>query len=115
MAEKALAFEKAPSGMIGLETAFSLGMRELVLKGYVSLYRLIELMSCNPASFYHLPAGRIEAGGPADLVIFDEDGEWTVTEKFSSRSCNSPFIGEDLPGVIRSTICRGRIVYQIEQ
>ena len=110
--EKGRPFTEAPSGMIGLETAFSLSFRELVLKGYITLPRLIELLSCNPAAFYNLPAGRIETGGVADLVIFDENSEWSVEKgSFVSRSSNSPFIGEDLPGVIYATICGGKIVY----
>ncbi|MBP3217894.1 MAG: amidohydrolase family protein, partial [Lachnospiraceae bacterium] len=110
--EKGRPFTEAPSGMIGLETAFSLSFRELVLKGYITLSRLIELLSCNPAAFYNLPAGRIETGGVADLVIFDENSEWSVEKgSFASRSSNSPFIGEDLPGVIYATICGGKIVY----
>ena len=99
--------------MIGLETAFSLSFRELVLRGYITLPRLVELLSCNPASFYNLPAGRIETGGPADLVLFDENSEWTVeADDFASRSSNSPFIGEDLPGVIYAAVCGGKIVYR---
>lgn len=112
-AEKARPFPEAPSGMIGLETAFSLSFRELVLRGYITLPRLVELLSCNPASFYNLPAGRIETGGPADLVLFDENSEWTVeADDFASRSSNSPFIGEDLPGVIYAAVCGGKIVYR---
>ena len=112
--EKARPFTQAPSGMIGLETAFSLGLRELVLPGRITLSRLIELMTTNPASFYHLPAGRLESGCHADLVLFSEEEEWTVTENFASRASNSPFIGEDLPGVIYATIVDGRIVYRKE-
>ena len=113
--EKEQTFTKAPSGMIGLETAFSLGLRELVIPGYITLSKLIELMSLNPALFYHLKAGRIETGVTADLVLFDTERSWNVTENFASRACNSPFIGEDLPGVICRTIVAGKSVYCSEQ
>ena len=102
---------KAPSGMIGLETALSLGLRELVSSGRLSLARFLALMTCNPADYYGLPAGHIIPGTAADLCIYDPDAQWTVPDHFASRSSNSPFIGETLPGVVRYTIARGRVVY----
>ena len=101
---------KAPSGMIGLETALSLGIRELVNPGYLTMMELLRRMSTNPADYYSLPAGRIFEGGPADLCLFDPAAEWTVGETFASRSSNSPFIGQTMPGVIRHTICGGKII-----
>ncbi|MBD5505341.1 MAG: dihydroorotase [Lachnospiraceae bacterium] len=109
--EKARPLTEAPSGMIGLETSFSLGMRELVNKGYLSMAELIEKMSYAPAKLYHLDAGYLAEGGPADLVVFDSNKMWTV-ESFVSKAANSPFVGENLPGVISYTICGGRIVYR---
>lgn len=109
--EKAKPLTEAPSGMIGLETSFSLGMRELVHKGYLSISELIAKMSYAPAKLYHLDAGYLAEGGSADLVVFDPDKMWTV-DGFASKSANSPFVGEKLPGVINYTICRGRIVYR---
>ncbi len=103
---------KAPSGMIGLETALSLGIRELVNPGYLSMEQLLACLTCSPADYYHLNAGRITEGGPADLVLFDPDEHWTVTDHFASKSSNSPFIGDEMPGVIHYTICRGEIVYE---
>lgn len=111
-AEKAQEFTKAPSGMIGLETALSLGIRELVQPGYLTMDQLLACLTCNPADFYRLDAGDLHEGGPADIVIFDPEKTWTVTEHFASRSSNSPFIGETLPGVVRYTIADGRIAYQ---
>ena len=110
--EKSKEFTKAPSGMIGLETALSLGIRELVQPGYISMNQLIALLTCNPASFYHLSAGTVREGAPADLVLFDPEGTWTVTDSFASKSSNSPFIGETLPGVVKYTIASGEIVYR---
>ena len=111
--EKRQHITKAPSGIIGLETALSLGIRELVNKGYLDYPALFERMSSAPAKLYQLQGGRIEEGTEADLVIFDPEETWCVKE-FASKSSNSPFVGETLPGVIYYTICDGKIVYQRE-
>ena len=108
--EKAKPITEAPSGIIGLETALSLGLRELVNKGYLSLIELIGKMSLAPAKLYHLDAGYLAEGGPADLVVFNPKKDWTVG-KFASKAANSPFVGERMPGVISYTICGGKIVY----
>ena len=98
--------------MIGLETALSLAIRHLVQPGHLTMLQMLACLTCNPADFYHLDAGRVEIGAPADLTIFDPDREWTVPAEFASRSCNSPFIGERLPGVVHFTIKDGEIVYR---
>ena len=108
--EKARPLSEAPSGIIGLETSLSLGIRELVNKGYLSMAELVCKMSYAPAQLYHLDAGYVAEGGPADLVVFDPRKEWVVKD-FASRAVNSPFIGETMPGVISYTICGGEIVY----
>lgn len=112
--EKEKDITEAPSGIIGLETALSLGIRELVAKGYLTLPELIDRMSTAPARLYGLSGGRIEEGLDADLVIFDPSETRTIKE-FVSKSDNSPFIGEEVPGVIYYTICNGKIVYRKEQ
>ncbi len=109
--EKAKPLTEAPSGIIGLETALSLGIRELVRKGYLSMSELVRKMSYAPAQLYRLDAGYVAEGGPADLVVLDPDGQWVV-DGFASRAVNSPFIGETMPGVISYTICQGKIVYR---
>ena len=112
--EKARPFSKAPSGMIGLETSLGLGIRELVQKGYLTLPQLIRKMTLHPAQVYHLPAGRMEKGAPADLVLFSSEETWTVGTPFASKASNSPFIGEVLPGVIHYTVASGKIVYSLQ-
>lgn len=109
--EKEKLITDAPSGIIGLETALSLGIRELVEKGHLTWPKLISAMSAAPCRLYGLEGGRIEEGEAADLVLFHPKERWTVSE-FVSKSSNSPFIGESLPGVVYYTICGGRIVYQ---
>ena len=110
--EKGQEITKAPSGIIGLETALSLGIRELVDKGYLSYPELFRRMSFFPAKLYGLPGGTVKEGQAADLVIFRPEETWEVTT-FASKSANSPFVGEVLPGVVHVTICGGRIVYRV--
>lgn len=109
--EKERTVTEAPSGIIGLETALSLGVRELVKKGYLTWPELIRRMSTAPCELYGLAGGRMEDGVPADLVLFHPQETWRVAE-FASKSANSPFIGDELPGVIYYTICDGKIVYR---
>ena len=109
--EKARPLAQAPSGITGIETSLALSIRSLVQPGHISLMKLIELMSTNPAVFYRLTPGSISFGKVADLVIFGENETWTV-DSFASKASNSPFKGWELPGRIHYTICRGEIVYQ---
>lgn len=111
MEEKAKPLTEAPSGIIGLETSLALGIRELVHKGYLSMSELIRKMSYTPAKLYHLDAGYLAEGGPADLVVFDPNRQWVV-DAFASKSVNTPFIGETMTGMVTYTICGGEIVYR---
>lgn len=109
--EKEKGLENAPSGIIGLETALSLGITSLVKEGHLTMMELLEKMTINPAKLYHLDAGYVAVGGKADLVIFDENEVYTVGEQFASKSKNTPFIGWELTGKVKYTICNGKIVY----
>ncbi len=109
--EKDRPLTQAPSGITGLETSLALGITQLVDKGYLTMAELMEKMSLNPAKLYNLDCGRMKAGAPADLVIFDPEEEFTV-ESFRSKADNSPFKGWKLKGKVRYTICEGRVVYQ---
>ena len=72
--------------------------------------QLLEKMTINPAKMYHLDCGYIGEGGPADLVIFNENS-YTVSS-FDSKSSNSPFLGETLIGETQYTICNGKVIYK---
>lgn len=109
--EKARPLTEAPSGIIGLETSLALGITSLVRPGHLTLMQLLEKMTVNPARLYHLPAGRIEKGSSADLVLFHPGEQWRP-DSYVSMSSNSPFTGRDLFGKVRMTICRGKIVYR---
>lgn len=104
---------KAPSGIIGLETALALAVTNLVKPGHLTMVQLMEKMSLNPAKLYRFDKGSVAEGADADLVIFDENERWTVTEDdVASKSHNTPFIGAELYGRVKYTICGGRIVYE---
>ena len=103
---------KAPSGMTGLETSLSLGLTYLVEAGHLSLMELLEKMTLNPAQLYGFDAGFIAQDGPADLTIFDPEADRLVTDHFASKAANSPFVGEELKGQVKYTICDGEIVFQ---
>ena len=111
MEEKAKPLTEAPSGITGLETSLGLGITSLVKEGHLTLMELLEKMTCNPAMLYRLPGGIIQVNAPADLVVFDPDEIWTVTD-FASKASNSPFKGAKLFGKIHYTICGGKIVYR---
>ncbi len=112
--EKAKGIEEAPSGMIGLETALALGITYLVRKGHMTLPHLLEKMTVKPAELYQLDGGSLKVGARADLIVFDEREKW-VAERFHSKSENSPFIGAELVGKIKYTICSGQVVYMDEE
>ncbi|SNU08535.1 dihydroorotase [Lachnospiraceae bacterium] len=109
--EKEKPFSDAPSGIIGLETSLGLGILSLVKPGHITLLKLMELMSKNPAELYRMIPGSITEGAVADIVIFGEDEEW-IADSFASKADNSPFKGWTLPGKIHYTICSGNIVYR---
>lgn len=110
-AEKAKPITEAPSGIIGLETALPLAITKLVDAGYLTMKQLLKKMSTNPAAMYHLNAGYLAEGGPADIVLIDTAAE-VIPGDYVSKSSNTPFTGWELKGQVRATICGGRIVYQ---
>jgi dihydroorotase len=106
-------FDLAPNGILGLETALGLAIRELVEPGLLSLPRLVELMSTVPARTFRLPGGTLATGAPADVVVFDPALRWTVDPAaFHSKSRNTPFGGAELAGRVALTIVGGRVVYR---
>ena len=110
--EKSKPLAEAPSGMIGLETALGLVITYTVRTGQLSLSQIIKALTVNPAGLYKLDAGTLSEGSPADLVIFDPEERWTVPDSFFSKAANSPFIGMELYGRVKTTICGGNVVYR---
>lgn len=109
-AEKAEDITKAPSGIIGLETALPLAITHLYHEAGMSLNDIIRKLTINPANLYHLNAGLLDEGAIADICIFDINAKQTFT-KYASKSSNSPFTGKELTGKLSHTICRGKVVY----
>lgn len=109
--EKSKEITKAPSGIIGLETSFSICYENLVLTEEISLMKLIELMSTNPARIYGLEGGEISEGKIADLAIIDLDSEYKI-DKSKSKSSNTPFKDKILRGEVLYTISEGELVYK---
>jgi dihydroorotase len=111
--EKDCEFDKAPSGMIGLETTLGLIKTYIIDKGYLSWADAIRKMTVNPARILNLPGGSLATGAPADITIIDPEKQWTVKgDRFLSRSKNSAFIGFKLSGRVFKTILGGRIVFE---
>jgi len=111
--EKMLEFDQAPFGIIGLETSLGLALSRLYHPGLISLSRLVELMSTQPARLINQPLGSLRESCPADVTLFDVDAEWVYDlGQTKSKSRNSPFDGTSLKGRAAATIVGGKIVYQ---
>jgi len=108
--EKAKPITDAPSGILGLETAFAICNELLVLTEKLEYLQLFCKMSYNPARLYGLNAGYLAENAPADLVVFDPKREWKIN-KFASKSQNSPFKDRILKGKIEVTVSNGKIVF----
>jgi len=110
--EKALEFDRAPFGIVGLETCVPLCLDRLLHGGVVSLPRLVELLSATPAALLGIPGGTIAVGDPADLTVLAPDAPVTIQVKsLVSKSKNSPFDGWTLKGATAATIVGGRVLY----
>ncbi|HEX6307849.1 MAG TPA: dihydroorotase [Longimicrobiales bacterium] len=110
--EKEQAFEDAPFGLVGLETALGLAITQLVDEDIIDLPTLVLRMSTAPARAFNLPGGSLERGAPADITVFDPAWRWTVDPRqFRSKSRNTPFTGCELRGRAVYTIVSGRIVH----
>lgn len=108
--EKAKPITEAPSGIIGLETALALGITQLVNGGHLTPKKLLQRMSTAPAAMYHLDAGYLAEGGPADVILIDTTAEW-IAEEYASKASNTPFTGWKLKGKVVKTISDGKIVW----
>jgi dihydroorotase len=111
--EKKVEFDRAPFGIVGLETAIPLALDKLVHAGLIRLPRLVELMSTNPARILRVPGGSLSQGAPADITVLAPDMKVKVrASELRSRSKNTPFDGWELRGGVAATVVGGRTVFR---
>ncbi len=111
--EKAVDFNGAPFGVVGLETAAAVVFDRLVGRGKLSFERFASLFSAGPARALGLPGGTLAAGSPADVTLFDPQMRWKVDpQRFASKGRSTPFSGWELVGAPAATIVAGAVVWQ---
>jgi dihydroorotase len=114
--EKRVEFDRAPFGIVGLETAVPLTFDRLVHSGLIGVSRMIELMAVNPAKILRIPGGSLSEGAPADITILAPDLQVRIdARQLRSRSKNTPFDGWQLRGGVAATIVDGRTVYRNDE
>ena len=110
--EKKVEFDRAPFGIVGLETAVPLTLDRLVHAGRIRLTRMVELLSVNPARVLNVPGGTLSEGAPADITILAPDLKVKIeAARLRSRSKNTPFDGWELRGGVAATLVGGRPLY----
>ncbi len=111
--EKEQAFDDAPFGVVGLETAFAILHTRLVLKNVLSLATLLARMSTGPARAFGLPGGTLAPGAPADIVLIDPAAKWRIDPaRFLSKCRNTPFAGAEVTGRVVRTVVAGETVWR---
>ncbi len=106
-------FEKAPNGIVGLETSFAAAVTALYHTGKATMEQIVTLMSAAPRRLIGIPEAKIAKGMSADFIIADLNREWIVDPfKFASKSRNSLFKGEKLKGKVLITVSEGKVIYE---
>ena len=110
--EKNVEFDRAPFGIVGLETAVSITLDKLVRTKLITLSRMVELLSVNPAKILHVSGGTLSPGAPADITILAPDLKVTIDKTtLVSKSKNTPYHGWSFTGGVAATIVGGKIAY----
>lgn len=105
--EKDVEFDKAPFGIVGLETSLPLTLK-LVEEDIISLTEAIAKLTVNPARILSLNKGTLSVGADADISIINPDSEWQIdVKKFKSKGKNSPFQGWNVKGMLNTVIMNG--------
>ena len=111
--EKNTSMQKAPFGIVGLETAAALTYTELVLGGYFTPMQMAAAMSYRPAQIIGIDRGDIQVGKAADIVIFNPNETYVIDKnEFASKGKNTPFHGRSVTGRVYMTLVDGKIVYE---
>jgi dihydroorotase len=110
--EKEAEFDRAPFGIVGLETAIGLTVSELVEPGHLTLEGAVEKLSEAPRRILGLDAAAVEVDRRADLTVWNPSARWVVSpEEMLSRSCNTPFLGRTLVGRSVLTVADGKVTH----
>ncbi|MEG0502055.1 MAG: dihydroorotase [Cellulosilyticaceae bacterium] len=110
--EKNVEIDKAPFGIVGLETSFALSYTHLVKTGILTPMELIDKMSAKPAKIISLDKGSLEVGKVADITIIDIEKEYIIDSKdFVSKGKNTPFNGMKVSGVVEYTVANGKVIF----
>lgn len=105
--------EKGSPGMVGLETAFPICYTKLVKEGVITINKLSEMMSRNPAKILKMNKGNISIGLDGDVVLLDLNKEITInSDEFYSKGKNTPFEGMKYYGEVVMTIKGGQVLYK---
>ncbi|NGX95813.1 MAG: amidohydrolase family protein, partial [Candidatus Afipia apatlaquensis] len=113
--DKNLEFDRAANGISGLETSLAAAYTYLVKPGHISMRKLVEIMSKNPARVIRIEENRLMVGAKANLTIFNPDLEWIVdSSKFYSKGKNTPFNSKKLYGFVEATVVNGKLIYMKE-
>ncbi|HEU4386460.1 MAG TPA: amidohydrolase family protein, partial [Blastocatellia bacterium] len=111
--EKMVEYDRAPFGVIGLETALGVALTILHHAAGIPLTRIVELLTTGPARAFSLPGGTLSPGSPADVTIFNPELEWPVDpDRFRSKSRNTPFAGWKLRGAVTASFVGGRKLFE---
>lgn len=109
--EKEQEFDRAPFGIIGVETMLATSLK--ALEGQLSLPQIIEKMTSAAAAVLELDAGTLQIGARADVTVFDPGAKWTLDKnQLASKSKNTPFHGHEMLGVVHATVVDGKVIYQ---
>lgn len=112
-AEEKSDFEKAPNGVVGLETSLAMTLTRLYHTGKISLSKIAELMAIKPREIFGIEPVKIAEGYECNIALFAPDFEWKVIpEELHSKSKNTVFKGEICKGKVLYTICRGKVVFE---
>lgn len=113
--EKLQEFDRAPFGILGLQTALPLALEILVDGGRLDLPGVIERLTVAPARILGLEAGTLRPGAAADVCVFDPEAKWTFTAgDIESKSRNTPFLGRELTGRVLLTLLEGKATWEDE-
>lgn len=112
-AEEKVDFEKAPNGVVGLETSLAATLTQLYHTGKMTLAQIVRVMCVNPRTILGIDGGTLGIGDTADIAVVDLNEEWVVDpQKLHSKSKNTCFKGMTLKGKVKYTIVDGKVVFE---